>query len=106
MVDLDALKKEIETIGNRIRDLKASNGTKEDIGAAVNALKEAKKQYAENNNYIGVDGKPYTDHLTKAQKKALAKSQAQASGEGGAQPNEVRIASRFFVPYSCQPMMR
>ena len=94
--DLDKIKAEIDTIGNRIRDLKSSGGSKEDIGAAVEALKTAKKQYADNNNGIGVDGKPYQENLTKAQKKALAKAEKEAGGAGGGK-NDVCAFDFWFL---------
>ena len=95
--DLETIKAEIETIGNRIRDLKGSGGSKEEIGAAVEALNAAKKQYADNNNGIGVDGKPYQENLTKAQKKALAKAQKDAAPPGG------NSDVRFFEQSNSRP---
>ena len=97
-VDLDALKAEIDTIGGRIRDLKSSGGSKEDIGAAVQGLKAAKQEYADNNNGIGVDGKPFTENLTKAQKKALAKAETEGAAGGG--DGNVRF-SRFSKQSEC-----
>ena len=74
MVDLDQLKSEIEAVGNKIKELKGSGGAKEDIGAAVKELLAKKQLYADNNNGIGVDGKPM---VSKAEKKKLEKAQKQ-----------------------------
>jgi hypothetical protein len=86
---LETLKIEIEALGTKIRELKESNSSStEDIGAAVEALKTAKKSYADANNGIGIDGQPYQELLTKAQKKAKAKADkeaaAAAAGAAGA----------------------
>lgn len=82
-VDLDKLKAAIEAIGEKIKALKATTGEvdKVAIAAAVNDLVMAKKAFGDNNNGIGVDGKPIEEILTKAQKKAKAKA-----GEGTAGP--------------------
>ena len=74
-VDLEALKAEITSIGDKIRTLKtASPIDKDAIGAAVGALNEAKKKYADNNDGLGVDGKPYEAPMSKAEKKAKEKA--------------------------------
>jgi hypothetical protein len=59
MVDLAALEQEIAEIGTKIRTLKASSGSAEEVSAAVALLVEKKKLYADNNHGIGVDGKPF-----------------------------------------------
>ena len=86
-VDLDKLKAEIDAIGERIKSLKSATGEvdKDGIAAAVASLVAAKKTYADNNNGIGVDGKPFEEPLTKAQKKAKAKAEAGAA-PGPAKP--------------------
>jgi chromosome segregation ATPase len=76
---LETLKMEIEALGTKIRELKETNSSTEDIGAAVEALKTAKKSYADANNGIGIDGQPYQEQLTKAQKKAKAKAEKEAA---------------------------
>ena len=74
-VDLEALKAEITSLGDTIRTLKtASPVDKDAIGAAVGALNEAKKKYADNNDGLGVDGKPYEAPMSKAEKKAKEKA--------------------------------
>ena len=99
--DLDKIKAEIDTIGNRIRDLKSSGGSKEDIGAAVEGLKAAKKQYADNNNGIGVDGKPFQENLTKAQKKALAKAENKGGAGGGGNVRDLDCRCCCFWLWIC-----
>lgn len=75
-VDLEKLKQEVTQIGDRIKELKsASEVDKDAIGAAVKDLLAAKKKYADNNNGIGVDGKPYEEPLSKAEKKKRAKAE-------------------------------
>jgi hypothetical protein len=85
MVQLEELKQEIETLGETIKSLKASGGeeNKEAIATAVASLLVAKKTYAEHNHGLGVDGLPYQEPLTKAQKKALAK-QAESDANNAA----------------------
>ena len=83
-VDLEALKAEITSIGDKIRDLKTAGAEKAEIGAAVEALNAAKKKYADNNNGIGVDGKPYEPPMSRAEKKK--KEKAEKEGVGGQQP--------------------
>jgi hypothetical protein len=75
-VDLHKLSEEISALGVKIRDLKAEGSADKDIiDAVVKELLSAKKRYAENNNGIGVDGRPYEEPLTKAQKKAKVKAE-------------------------------
>jgi glutamyl-tRNA synthetase len=85
MVQLDELKQEIETLGETIKSLKASGSdeNKEAIATAVASLLVAKRTYAEHNHGVGVDGQPYQEPLTKAQKKALAK-QAESDANAAA----------------------
>ena len=83
MVDLEKLKAEVDSLAEQVKTLKAA-GEKDKIGEAVQALLAAKKTYADNNNGIGVDGKPYEEPLTKAQQKAKAKAEKVAkAAEGG-----------------------
>ena len=79
MGDLEALKVETEALGTKIRELKENNGSADDIGAAIEALKTTKKKYADSNSGIGVDGQRYQEQLTKAQKKAKAKAEKEAA---------------------------
>jgi len=87
MVELDKLKTEIESIGEKIKALKAAETVDKDaIGVALKDLLEKKKLYADNNNGIGADGKPYEEPMTKAQKKAKAKAEKAAAAAGPAKP--------------------
>jgi hypothetical protein len=80
MVDLEKLNEEIATLSATIKSLKAADPVNKDaITSAVDSLLKAKKTYAENNNGIGFDGQPYEEPLTKAQKKAKAKTDSQAT---------------------------
>ena len=81
-VDLDKLKTAIEAISEKIKALKATTGVvdKAAIDAAVNDLVTAKTKFANNNNGIGVDGKPLGETLTKAQKKAKTKAEEGTAG--------------------------
>lgn len=71
MADLEQLKAEIAEIGETIRTLKAANDSSKssDIQAAVNRLLLAKQTYAEHNNGIGVDGKPFGQKKDKKKEK-------------------------------------
>ncbi len=78
MASLDELKALVESLGEKVKTLKAGGGdNKEAIGVAVKELLEAKKKYADENNGIGVDGKPYEAPMSKSEKKKLAKQQKQ-----------------------------
>ena len=74
-MSLETLKAEIDNVGNQIRVLKGSCG---DVAALVARLNELKKEYADNNGGIGVDGKPYQAPLSKAEKKKLEKEKKAA----------------------------
>ena len=78
-VNLDALKQQVEALAEKVKELKEANPVDKDaIGATVKELLAAKQQYADNNNGIGVDGKPFEPPLTKAEKKAKAKAEKAA----------------------------
>jgi len=82
MVLLDKLKEEITALGDKIKSLKSDSPVnKEAVDASVKELLAAKKSYADNNNGIGVDGKPYEEPLTKEQKKAKSKPDKAAGTE-------------------------
>ena len=73
--DLEQLAAEISTLGAKVKELKTANGDADAIKSAVAQLLTAKKAYADANNGIGVDGKPYQDgKKSKAEKKAAAKA--------------------------------
>ena len=90
--DLATLKDKVEALSNQIRDLKASGSddAKDKIPPLVKEMLAAKKAYADGNNGIGVDGKPYEEPLSKSEKKkrekaakAAAAAAAAAGGDGG-----------------------
>jgi septum formation inhibitor MinC len=79
MADLEQLKEQITAAGEKVKTLKSSVPVNKDaIGAAVKELMDLKKQYADNNNGIGVDGKKFEEPMTKAQKKAKEKAEKEA----------------------------
>jgi hypothetical protein len=80
MVELEQLKTQIDAAGETIKTLKSAGGEvdKVAIGAAVKDLLDLKKQYADNNNGIGVDGKPFEVPMSKAEKKAKEKAEKAA----------------------------
>lgn len=81
MTDLAKIEDDIKTIADQIKSLKSSGtADNEAIKSAVTQLLAAKKAYAENNNGIGVDGKPYHEPNDKAQQKTKEKSDS----DGGA----------------------
>jgi len=79
MSELETLKKQIETVGEEIKTLKTNGGDKETITKKVAELLAVKKAYADANNGIGVDGKPYEQPLSKAEKKKKAKAEKAAA---------------------------
>ena len=81
-VNLDALKQEVEALADKVKELKAASPVDKDaIGATVQNLLAAKQKYADNNNGIGVDGKPYEPPMSKAEKKAKAKAEKAEAAE-------------------------
>ena len=70
MADLKALKAEVDTHAASIVSLKSASAAPADIKAAVSLLLSAKKAYAESNNGIGVDGKPFDDGKKKKKEKS------------------------------------
>lgn len=93
MVDLNQLKGEISTIGNKIKELK-NMAVKEltvtdEIGKNVQDLLAKKQLYADLNNGIGVDGKPFKANMTKAERKKQAQAGKQPQQQQQ-QQNQVR----------------
>jgi SMC interacting uncharacterized protein involved in chromosome segregation len=79
--ELETLKTQIDSIGDKIKELKGANAEKTEIDNAVKELNEAKKKFADQNNGMGVDGKPYEPPMSKAEKKAKAKAEKASGGE-------------------------
>jgi hypothetical protein len=82
MSSLESIETEIDNVGNQIRELKSSGGG--DVGALVAKLNTLKKDYADQNGGIGVDGKPYQAPLSKAEKKKLEKEKKAAAAAAAA----------------------
>jgi hypothetical protein len=79
MAELEQLATELASLGEHIKVLKNANPVdKVAIGAAVAELLTKKKLYAERNNGIGVDGKPFA-----ASSKADQKGNANVDKESG-----------------------
>lgn len=88
-MNLGQLQQEIAALGEKIKSLKESDPTDKDaVAIAVASLLEAKKTYADNNNGIGFDGQPYEEPLTKAQKKAKTKAEADQAASVAKQVRE------------------
>ena len=80
-IDLAELASRISTLGDTIKFLKSSSEQPDAdaIAAAVAALLDAKRLYAQSNGGIGVDGKSWEEPLTKSQKKKLEKERKAAA---------------------------
>ena len=107
MTDLNALQQEIESIGNQIRDLKASGGGGDALGALITQLNTLKKEYADQNGGLGIDGKPYQPpSLSKAEKKKLEKEKkaAASAANGGAVTGNGAGEVRVDLPTSMNLM--
>jgi hypothetical protein len=79
MVELNQIKEDIAAIGNRIKELKSkgADADKNEIAKAVQELLDKKQLYADNNNGIGADGKPFKANMTKAEKKKQQEQEQQ-----------------------------
>lgn len=88
MVNLEELKEQVTAAGEKVKTLKTDGADKAAIGAAVAELLALKKEYADNNNGIGVDGKPFSDGMSKADKKKQAKAE---KGDGGGPGKQVCV---------------
>jgi hypothetical protein len=89
MSNLEELKAKVDGLAQKITDLKKADVVdKNAIGAAVKDLLDAKRSYAQNNNGVGVDGKPWEEPLSKSEKKKRDKvkkaAEQAASGDGNA----------------------
>jgi hypothetical protein len=77
---LVTLKAGIAALGEKVKQLKTTpDADKHVVAGAVKDLLDAKKQYAQLNNGIGVDGKPFVEQLSKSEKKKAAKEQKGSS---------------------------
>jgi hypothetical protein len=72
--NLEELRANVEAIAASIIALKkAEPVNKEAIATAVKDLLDAKRTFADNNNGIGVDGKPFEEPMSKSDKKKADK---------------------------------
>lgn len=82
--NLDELRSNVEIIAAKIVNLKQADPVDKDaIGAAVKDLLDAKRKFAESNGGIGVDGKPFEEPLSKADKKKAEKKKVEETGDSG-----------------------
>jgi hypothetical protein len=93
--DLEAIKVDIDSLGAKIKELKTSGGAKEELTAAVTELLAKKQLYADSNNGIGVDGKPFQANMSKSEKKKQAKAEKDA---GAGQVSRVESSIRVETP--------
>lgn len=88
-VDLDDLRTRINQLGESIKQLKSSaEPDKDAITAAVNALLDAKRTFANNNGGIGVDGNKWEEPMSKKDKKKAEKAVKAAAGATGGDGGE------------------
>jgi hypothetical protein len=79
-VNLEELRGQTTALADKINNLKKANPIDKDaIAATVKELLDAKRSFAENNNGIGVDGKPWEEPMSKAEKKKKAKAEKAAA---------------------------
>ena len=93
MASAEELKKAIDSIAEKINELKkASPVNKVAIGAAVKELLDAKRSYSGKNNGIGVDGKPWEEPVSKAEKKKRDKEMKSAANANVANVNSKPVS--------------
>ncbi len=98
--NLDELRSNVTNLASKITELKKCNPVDKDaISSCVAELLNAKRTFAQNNNGIGVDGKPWEEPLSKKEKKAKEKAEkaaaAAAAGGGGGNGKEVSFGLRL-----------
>jgi hypothetical protein len=84
-VNLEELAKEISAAGEKVKELKTNKGEKAEVDAAVKLLLEKKQLYADNNEGMGVDGKPF------------GKKKNNGGGGGGGNKQPEQVGDGFFV---------
>ncbi|KAL3789937.1 hypothetical protein ACHAW5_005482 [Stephanodiscus triporus] len=94
---LDELRNRIHSLAESVKSLKsASSPDKDAISAAVSALLDAKRSYSVANDGIDVDGKPWEEPMSKAEKKRMEKEAkkraAAAESGGGGDANDANLA--------------
>ena len=94
MASLDEQKEKVNTLAQKIVDLKKADPIDKDaIGSTVKELLDAKRTYAEQNNGIGVDGQPWEEPMSKSEKKKKEKSAKAAVTVNGKQVS-LKLSSR------------
>jgi len=71
MADLAEIKSRVDAAAAKVVELKGAKADVAAIKEVVASMLAAKKEYAENNNGIGVDGKPFDDGKKKKKKKEV-----------------------------------
>eukprot|EP00979_Chaetoceros_neogracilis_P005389 scaffold984_cov281-Chaetoceros_neogracile.AAC.4 len=79
MANLEEMLETVNALAQKVTDLKKAVPVDKDaIGKTVKELLDAKRSYAENNNGIGVDGKPWEEPMSKSEKKKKEKAEKAA----------------------------
>jgi hypothetical protein len=79
MANLEEMLETVNALAQKVTDLKKTVPVDKDaIGKTVKELLDAKRSYAENNNGIGVDGKPWEEPMSKSEKKKKEKAEKAA----------------------------
>jgi len=85
--NLESLNEKVTKCGEIVLNLKEKSPNEKDaIAAAVKELLASKKEYADNNDGIGVDGKPYQPPMTKAERKAKDRAEKAAKAAAASGP--------------------
>jgi len=80
MSNLEELREKVTALAEKVATLKtAAPVDKDAIAATVKDLLDAKRTFAQNNNGIGVDDKPFEEPMSKAEKKKKDKADKAAA---------------------------
>lgn len=103
MADLEKLAAEITAAADEVTKLKGAgaDADADAIKAAVDKLLACKQSYADQNNGLLPDGKPFVAKMTKAQKKAAAKAAKEAADGGNAAAEVAEPAPGPAKPVCC-----
>jgi hypothetical protein len=90
---LDVWSTKVEACAEQVKTLKTTDGVeKEAVGAAVTALLDAKRSYAKLNKGIGIDGKPFEEPMSKADKKKQKKQGTPAGPAKEVRPSRTLLS--------------